>query len=1620
MSKVKHSENIAKESAAQALELFHPAVRDWFAAVFAAPTRPQLSGWPAIARGESTLILAPTGTGKTLAAFLWCIQRIMFTEAPAEAQRCRVLYISPIKALAVDVERNLRAPMVGIAQLAQRLGAKFHSPKISVRTGDTPAAERSRFQRHPGDILITTPESLYLLLTSNARDALRSIEVVVVDEIHALVPTKRGSHLALSLERLEHLAGRRLQRIGLSATQRPLEEVAHFLGGVDVSRGTSSRDLEPGTENVDKLSGAPANGSGTGSAELNADEALAEFESAASSLIYRPVTIVDASEPKRLDLRIEVPVEDMARLGEMEDLPSGPASQGPVRRSIWSAIHPKLLEQIRAHRSSLIFVNSRRLAERISGAINELAGETLVRAHHGSVAVAQRKEIEDRLKLGTLRGIVATSSLELGIDMGAVDLVIQIESPPSVASGMQRVGRANHTVDGTSAAIIFPKYRGDLIACAAMTRAMYLGHVESVHYPRNPLDVLAQQMVAAVSLEEWTVDDLFALARSSAPFAALPRSIFEGLLDMLSGRYPSDEFAELRPRIIWDRVANKVMGRHGSQRMAIINGGTIPDRGLYGVFLAGGAKGARVGELDEEMVFESRQGDTIILGASTWRIEEISHNQVIVSPAPGEPGKMPFWRGDSVGRPAEFGKRIGEMIRELSRLPRSVAFSKLVHEHSLDANAAENLLNYLGEQMAATTRIPSDEDIIVEVCRDEMGDRRVCVLTPFGRPVHIPWCMAVTAKLRAERGLEVESMWSDDGFVLRLPDSDENIASDVLFPTPAEFKDLVLRQLGSTSLFAAKFREAAGRALLLPKRRPGLRAPLWQQRKRAADLLAVASQFSSFPILLETYRECIRDVFDLPAAANILSSIQRGAIKVTNIESTRPSPFAASLLFSYVANYIYEGDAPLAERRAQALSIDQSQLEELLGDSDLRELLDANALDEVEARLQSLEPEYHARHGDGVNDLLLKLGDLSATEIAARCETPEIAATVTELVNSRRAIGVRIAGESRYIPVEYASRYRDALGTPLPPGLPEVFLAKSEEPLREILRRYARTHGPFTTEDVAFRYGLSNETVQAALRILHGSGKLLEGEFRPGGRNREWCDPDVLQRIRRKSLARLRREVEPVEQRTFARLAARWQGVTVRRRGLDALLDTIENLQGAALLASELESEILPARLADYRQSDLDAVMAAGQVVWTGVERVGERDGRVALYLTESLPLLVPPPELAPEISAPSEKAVRIVDFLARNGASFFAGIHAAAGGGFSGDTRDALWELAWSGKITNDTFFPVREFLRARESRHDRRQAFAGAPGSQDFLRRLRSRNVDGSVQGRWSLLRHSDAVPINVTEWSANIAQQLLVRHGIVLRETAIAENIPRGYPTVYPALKTMEESGVIRRGMFVAGLGAAQFAMPGAIDMLRSLRVEPQTPEVVFLAATDPANPYGTLLPWPRNSSAGSDEAQPVPEKANPASDAQSVSVAPVPANSTDQPPLPMLSRTRGAAVILMNGELCAFLRRQNPALRVFLPESEPEESIVARALSKKLGEIAIHRQGRKTGLLIGSINGVPAREHFLARFLEDTGFVNTSLGFQMRRVTAIAMLASESKETSAQDDPDEIDTDITESA
>ena len=818
---------------------------------------------------------------------------------------------------------------------------------------------------------------------------------------------------------------------------------------------------------------------------------------------------------------------------------------------------------MRAHQSTLIFVNSRRIAERLAAALNELAGEVLVRSHHGSLARPQRIEVEDRLKAGQIRGLVATSSLELGIDMGAIDLVVQIEAPPSVASGLQRIGRAGHTIGAASRGVIVPKYRGDLIACAAVTRAMRESRIESSRYPRNPLDVLSQQIVAMVSMDDWDVDALFAAVRRAAPFAELARSIFEGVLDMLSGRYPADDFADLRPRLTWDRVNNRLTAREGSKRVAVINGGTIPDRGLYGVFLLGErGPGARVGELDEEMVFESRVGETFLLGASTWRIEELTHDRVLVTPAPGEPGKMPFWKAEAAGRPLELGTYIGQMVRTLRHLPPAGAVQRLVQHHDLDQRAAENLMRYLADQAAATGVVPDDHTILIERCRDELGDWRVCVLTPFGGRIHAPWSMAVVERARAEKGLDVETMWTDDGFVVRFPETDEPPDTQLLIPAADEVEALVLKALGGSALFAAKFREAAGRALLLPKRRPGGRSPLWQQRKRAADLLAVAARFGSFPMLLETYRECLRDVFDMPAVVATLRRIETREIRAVSVDSAIPSPFASSLLFGYVANYIYDGDAPLAERRAQALAIDQNQLRELLGEAELRELLDHDALEQVERQLQHLDETNRARSTDAVHDLLLRLGDLTADELKARSRV-DGAAAAAELVRARRAVTVQIAGEPRFIPVEYAGRYRDALGVPLPPGLPESLLQPSANAGLDLARRYSRTHGPFTTDEFARRYGLGRATAEVLLKELAVGGRLLEGEFRPGGTGREWCDAEVLQSIRRRSLAKLRKEVEPVDPPILGRLITSWQGVVRRRLGLDALLDTIENLQGA-------------------------------------------------------------------------------------------------------------------------------------------------------------------------------------------------------------------------------------------------------------------------------------------------------------------------------------------------------------------------------------------------------------------------------------------------------------------------
>jgi len=1483
-----------------ALDRFHPAVSEWFRTSFAAPTRAQSQAWPVIKSGENTLLMAPTGSGKTLAAFLSSID--MLVQSPQRG--CRVVYVSPLKALAVDVERNLRAPIAGIRHAAERLGHPVREPSVAIRTGDTPAKERVRFSKTPTDIFITTPESLYLVLSSSAGAALKDVETVIVDEIHALVSTKRGAHLALTLERLERLVAPALrekrlaglQRIGLSATQRPLDEIARFLGGFGES-------------------GA------------------------------RAVRIVDAGSRKALELTVEVPVEDMARLGDPLEFRSGPVSRTDGRVSIWPAIHPRLLELVRQHRSTLIFVNSRRLAERIAAALNDLAEEEIAHAHHGSIAREQRLRIEDDLKAGRVRALVATSTLELGIDMGAIDLVVQIETPPSVASAMQRIGRAGHQVDAPSTGIILPKYRGDLLASAALTERMHAGAVEESRYIRNALDVLAQQIVAIVGRDPITVEELESIVHGAAPYAELPRAQLENVLDMLSGRYPSDEFVELRPRIVWDRIAGTIRAREGAARVALTSGGTIPDRGLYGVFLVGAEPGkGRVGELDEEMVFETRVGETFLLGASTWRVEEITHDRVLVSPAPGVPGKMPFWKGETANRPLEFGRAIGALTRTLRETEPEKATALLKERHDLDELAAKNLLEYLRDQIAAAGAAPDDKTIVVERYLDEVGDWRVCVLTPFGGKVHAPWAMAIGAMVRERSDLEIDVLWTDDGIVARFPEADRPPDAELVLPDPERVEALVIDRLSQTPLFAARFREAAARALLLPRRYPGQRSPLWHQRRRAGELLQVAARFSSFPMILEAYRECLQDVFDMPALLEVLREIRSRDIRVVTVDSRTPSPFASALLFEYVGNFIYEGDAPLAERRAQALTVDPLQLRQLLGEAELRELLDADVLAELELQLQHLDPERHAKHPDGVHELLLRLGDLTRDEIAARTIVgAHVDEWLEDLTRERRVVNVNVANETRLIAAEDAAKYRDALGSVMPQGLPDAFLIGEARPLAALARRYARTHGPFTVSDLARRLGVGPALVQGALGELSVVGTVVEGEFRPGGHGREWIDAGVLRTLRQRSLARLRKEVEPVEQGALARFAVAWHGIDAPRSGEAALLDAIAQLEGALIPASDLESRVLPSRLLGYEDGQLDALLASGALVWVGAGALGTRDGRVALYLAEHASLI--------PIPTPREGTTheRIREVLRQRGAIFFPQLRAALGGGFAPEIKDALWDLVWSGEVTNDTFGAVRALLRPTPSRNVRRR------GSHT--------GIDPELAGRWSSVSAYGDASLTPTERLTARVRQLLDRHGVITREIVQAEEIDGGFAAVYGVLRAMEEAGRVRRGYFVAGRGAAQFALPGAVDRLRAMREPGEDPAVFTIAATDPANPYGAALNWPER----------------------------------DEGRKPM--RTAGALVVLADGRLVAWLAKDRPsssgtrsvpwgerALLTFV-EEEPVDAgrtrtLIARALA---GEAA---RAHGAPFFIDEVDGRPIDESPMAEPLRDAGFARTPRGYLKR--------------------------------
>jgi ATP-dependent helicase Lhr and Lhr-like helicase len=1466
-------------SSAEALDGFSPATRAWFEGAFAVPTQAQAQAWRTIGKGEDTLVIAPTGSGKTLAAFLWAIDRLAAVPPPADSKlRCRVLYVSPLKALAVDIERNLRSPLTGIRHAAHRLGQPEPDIAVAVRTGDTAADERRKLAAKPPDILITTPESLFLLLTSQARETLRGVETVIVDEVHAVAGNKRGAHLALSLERLDALRGgaQRAQRIGLSATVRPPEEVAAFLGGA------------------------------------------------------RPVTVVQPASAKRIELEVVVPVEDMTDL-ETSQGPAGDGDDGdPVRRqSIWPHVEERVLDLIEAHRSTIVFANSRRLAERLCGRLNELAAErsasdgpdgeaiTIARAHHGSVSRQERTEIEEALKAGRLPAVVATSSLELGIDMGAVDLVIQVESPPSVASGLQRVGRAGHNVGDVSRGVIFPKYAGDLLQAAVAADRMRAGQIEELRVPRNPLDVLAQQIVAMAALDDWRVDELEAVVRRAAPFGGLTRPVLEAVLDMLAGRYPGEEFAGLRPRVVWDRVTGVIHGRPGAQKLAVTSGGTIPDRGLFGVFLpaAESRQPRRVGELDEEMVYESRVGDVFVLGASSWRIEDITPDRVLVLPAPGQPGKLPFWHGDTPGRPAELGKAIGAKIRELAALPDEAAMTSLVGS-GLDELAARNLVRYLADQRQATGHVPDDRTLVVERFRDELGDWRVVLHSPYGDRVHAPWALAITARLRERYGgMDVQALHTDDGIIIRVPDSDEPPPAGIALLDPEEVADIITSEVGGSALFASRFRECAGRALLLPRRQPGRRTPLWQQRQRSAQLLEIASQYPGFPITLETVRECLQDVFDVPALTEVLRDLAARRIAMVEVETATPSPFGKSLLFRYIGAFMYEGDAPLAERRAQALALDPALLAELLGTDGLRELLDAAVGAETEADLQHLSPARRCRDAEAVADLLRTSGPLTAAEVAERCapagsggSSPPASGAPGEadgwlagLSAARRIIEVRVAGLPMWAAIEDAGRLRDALGAALPVGIPEAFTEPLPDPLGDLVARYARTHGPFPASAIAARYGLGVAVVAMTLRRLAADGRVAEGEFLAGRRGTEWCDAEVLRLLRRRCLARLRREAEPVPPQVLGRFVPAWHGIGTsgQRRRADAgvVLEAVERLAGAPVPASALETLVLPGRVPGYSPAMLDELTAAGEVVWAGAGTVGSGDGWLVLSPAESAPLLLP--EQGELTMTPLHDAV--LRALDGGGGLFFRMLSdrvAALADGHPPDDADlvaAIWDLAWAGRLTNDTLAPLRVLTgggpAVRRGAAPRRSTaprpavpprampvpgvFNPRPAARRFgggSRRpaMPSRTGPPTVTGRWSLLpdRVTDAAGPAATMRAHAQALTLLERHGVLTKGAVAAERISGGFGAVYPVLRAMEEAGQCRRGYFVEGLGAAQFALPGAVDRMRALAAGPpqggmggrepshaggsagsRPPELALvLAAADPAQPYGAALPWP----------------------------------------------------------------------------------------------------------------------------------------------------------------------------
>ncbi|MDR0483572.1 MAG: DEAD/DEAH box helicase [Cellulomonadaceae bacterium] len=1659
------------------LDLFGAATATWFTESFSAPTEAQTGTWSAIANNHHALVVAPTGSGKTLAAFLWAIDRLHHEPVPAPNLRCRILYISPLKALAADVQRNLRAPLAGIRSEAHRAGRDVPPTTVGMRTGDTPASERRRFATKPPDILVTTPESLFLILTSAARAGLAGVETVIIDEIHAVAGTKRGAHMAVSLERLDALlvasGSQPAQRVGLSATVSPVEEVAAFLGGHRL----------------------PDDGG-------------------------RPVTIVQPRSQKQWQIDVVVPVPDMAEpesaelesaaapgnreaAGSTTNQPTEALTNNPTpSQSMWPHVEERMVDLITAHTSTLVFTNSRRQAERLTSKINEIwarrngvdvhdpgavwpayepggsgtasgipqGTEILAMAHHGSMSRAARTHTETELKAGRLPAVVATSSLELGIDMGAVDLVIQVGAPPTVASGLQRVGRAGHQVGAVSHGVMFPTHRGDLVATTVVAKRMREAKIEALRVPRTPLDVLAQQVIAALAVQEWQAEDLKNLIRNAHPFVHLGEATWTALLEMLAGKYPSEEFGDLRPRIVWNRDTGALTARPGALRLAVTSGGTIPDRGMYGVFLTGNANtpaldpgvkergGKRVGELDEEMVYETRVGDTITLGSSTWRVREITSDRVLVTPAPGLPGRLPFWKGEAQGRPAELGRAFGAFVREVdtSLQANPDAGMEQLRAAGLDDWAADNLAHYLADQRESTGRVPDDHTIVVERFHDELGDWRVVIHSPFGGRVHAPWALAIAGGVRDRLGLDISASPFDDGIVLRLPDLATSWDGPTANAPPLTGADLVLEadevatvvraELGSSVMFAARFREAAARALILPRTRPDKRQPLWQQRQRSAQLLQMAARHPDFPIMLEAARECLQDEFDIDALTAVMGDLATGQIQMVEVATPQPSPFARSLLMGYNASFLYNDDAPLAERKAAALALDPELLAELLGDqgaATIAELLDPEAVERTEAELGCVAESRQARDAEGLWDVLRRTGPHGFEELQRRVRADhraEVADWLEALLGDQRVICVSLAGVDHWAVAEDAGRLRDALGVALPSGIPDAFLTNEPEALDALVRRHLRTHGPVTAASIATRFGLGTSVVMQGLARLEESRMVVRGALRPlslGGTGDEWCDAEVLRILRRRSFAALRAEVESVDPPTLGIFLPRWQGVgTGVLRGIDGVLRVVEQLSGAVVPASALETLILPSRVGDYRPEMLDELTTTGEVLWCGHSRVsgsGGGDGMVSLHLAESAPLTLRVPC---EMEADSA-AAKVLEILQGSGGFFLPRIAELAGLTVA-EALDAVWDLVWAGWVTNDSLTPLREAVsgagahrapkaaaRARPVRFRAGRLNAGRlnAGSLSAGRlsagRLSAGNLSGPALasaatgdggmgagsmrtggGRWSVLPGRD---LNPTLRMHELAQILLDRHGVVTRALGPSEGIATEFSEVYRVLRQLEERGAIRRGYFVEHLGGSQFALPGVVDQLRDDAAERARlcdervsgarwggaeGHAVLLAATDPANPYGAALPWP-----GLSEHRP--------------------------------GRKAGAVVVLVNGDLVLFMERGGKTVLSFgseltddalqgaetpgdvllgdaltgdalsgdaLSVSDPAslQAVHLREAARILAETA--REGKLGKVIIKKVDGKPAftavaEKNSVAVALQSAGFVVTPQGLRV---------------------------------